>query len=407
MLSCAIQAWRSLDASPRYRFLVFLLGKDAQDWWKSQALECEGMQVEHFDQEPDTQAIEHTAEVFSDLEIAGGPGTPKAHSIIVLGEERATDPGGAGGRRAVDDLVRYLRDRDPKRIEHWDDGWYMKSLPVEARVRLFGSEPLFVRALLDGEQTKGSVRDRLRGALLSATGFGHLDDTAWNEHFSRLKRIYWSNGRPDWTGKDEFNELWLVGQAEEIGGQLAEMAGLASLAPHSMGHIRYERPDLRDKVKREKAEQLLASKLPEAIRPEGDGGTVDTVPIIEEGIEDSVRKFSPFTLNVLAVHDLETRPGDEDDAIERFSRAEDKIQTAVRAREDGQSIEIVRVAVLFNNFRTFDGVRFSQGSPVYKWNLLKCPSSDAGIELDPIDLVALRREARLQWESITAQRAGR
>lgn len=405
ILTLALDTWRKLDTVPGYQFLVFLLGSDAQDWWKSLALDGEGIHVERLEEEPGDEEVRKAEQILSSFPERERRVGLVRHPVIVLGEEQAPAPGPGHDRRAVDDLVSYLRQNDPKRVEHWGDGWYRKNLTGAERARLFGSEPVFVRALIGDDTAKEAIRARLKGALLSATGFGHLDDGAWNEYLAQLKRVYWSAGRPNWAGMSEPNEFWLAGQVEDIGRQLAELAGFDGAAPHSIGHIRYERPDLRDKAKREKAEQLLARELPEAVRPDGGDGTMDTVPIIEEGIEESIRKFSPSTLNVLAVHDLETRPGDEDDAIERFSRAEDKIRTVVKTIDGGQDLEIVRVAVLFNNFRTFDGVRFDQGSPVSKWNLLKCPSSDTGIELDPIDLMALKRQARLQWESICAQRA--
>ncbi|WP_271893341.1 SAV_2336 N-terminal domain-related protein [Candidatus Phyllobacterium onerii] len=116
----------------------------------------------------------------------------------------------------------------------------------------------------------------------------------------------------------------------------------------------------------------------------------EVVAVSLEALDERIRLFDHSRLNIIAAHDLRTRPGDKSSVISHFEAWDSKIDQSVR-RYFAQEPKIMRIAVLFKNCDRFDGLRFDEGLSVRRWNLLKAEVGPTNWELDDEDVRHLER----------------
>ncbi|WID95146.1 hypothetical protein QO058_20415 [Bosea vestrisii] len=317
--------------------------------------------------------------------------------VILLGEPFGTSPDEA------QHALKALQDIFGQQVTRWPDNWYLDLLlPTNTAQQMLQQKMIFVRAVTNTAASVGEVRNALKPFLLNRFGFLIGDEEEWRQRLGTFTRIYWRPSGPKWImDSAEPAELGWTGEAQSIGIRLAQIANLAGLH-ESARVVRYEDPKADDAEQTHRNRKILADSLEYAARAGKNGVATNTVRISFSNLEDSVRRFVPGGLNVIALHDLEARPRDRDDTLLRFAGADARIDSVIRSHfPPGFEDEIIRVAVLLKNPSEFDGLTFNQETAVYRWNLLKCPTDQAGkVSPDPADLNNLITEASFRLQKM-------
>ncbi|MEZ2331474.1 hypothetical protein AB6802_17280 [Mesorhizobium sp. RCC_202] len=371
----AFEDWRkSVDEHGlrRKRFILLLFGPAAVSWWDKWRMRDDFATANSpFDDKsffvlkvPDVSgdlAKEKDAiNWFLTNPVPRGP-----FGVVVLGEPTAAAAAAAAPLDGFG-LVAYLKKRNPVLVQYWQDGWAAtKRLDPGNREQLFKSEPIFVRPTASKDATMGAIKGVLIPSLFSALGYRPDEFQTAKETAGKFKRVYW---RPEGDWPDmisaEDGEYPLVGPLESIGATLLNLAGFKDI-PGTTIRTRFE--DLpADDPKR----NLLSASL-QGLREAAEQEEDDTVPVSLGILPESIRKFDRARLNIVAAHDQRVAPGDKQRTISHFEDWDAMIDRNLAAYFPGHEPKVLRIAVLFQNFDEFDGLRFAEGLTVRRWNLLK------------------------------------
>lgn len=373
----------------RKRLVVFAIGQKANNWWirwkrehfldsvvdntVKPAMLYEGS----FEKIPiESELAPHQEALRAFLQLAPSPDAQRAVRILLLGDPLALGgmPAAEGADQRLNDeslLLDYLVKRVGTSVDRWQDGWVGGDhFNTIRRTMFFQENPILVRASPEGAAS--DFRNLLVRAL--ATRLGYTDPTAdaqWFKSIEKLRKIFWrtSSAPLGETATDFSDEIFMSGGVEDIGARLAELAGFL---PHGLvASARYE--NLRDDHPQR---ELLSSNLQEIRRSAAEEG--NTVAVSLDLLDDSVRRFDRAALNIIAAHDLATRARDRADTIRHFTEWEGALEKAVQKYFPGRKPKILRIAALLNNFNEFEGLKFADESPVWRWNLLKLEPGNAG-----------------------------
>ncbi len=312
-------------------------------------------------------------------------------SVLVLGSP-TPNANGAGSQSGDVELFNYLRRYNPERVQHWEDGWSVtRKLTEPQRTELFKYPPIFVRSASDKNTTVAGLKDGLIFPLMNALGYGDEDLVSiWRDIVGKFQRVYW---RPEgeWWDGSEINQkvecAW-TGPPEDIGAKLAKLAGFDELFESKL-RTRFENlPDS------DPNRQLLSTNLQELGKTVVKQGEYETVAVSLDSLDESVKRFNRAQLNIVAAHDQRTRPGDRQHTINHFEDWDTRIDTLVGEYFPEREPKIFRIAVLFQNFDKFDGLKFDEGLSVRRWNLLKIKREDNKLVFNPNDLNHLKDAAK-------------
>ena len=369
----AFDRWLNrLDRTDRAhaRFVALLCSDSAKAWWDEKFaskvpvygesdLFRRRINVENDAEMRDLKV--HLAEFIANRN--NGAARAAASRIILLDHAAANAGAADSGLTAI--AAQLARDY-PDYFEAWEPGWSTRPLQGERRQQLLSGKPLFVREVADSAATLSGARGLLCNGLLGAIAPGEAAERAWPSLRDATRRVLWRPGGPDWDDVDlepgEYAETWQIDAAA------AELASLAGIKGARV--VRYEEPVIRDAGIAQLGQRELVEKLQSIARFDtNQDAEVDTVRISFDDIKDSVRRFSPTELNILAVHDLETKLNDKLDIMAKFARVDRQVDFAIRDHFGDHEPKILRVAVLFAN-GTYEGRGFGEES-LLRWDFLK------------------------------------
>ncbi|MBY5586527.1 hypothetical protein HFO49_03365 [Rhizobium leguminosarum] len=315
---------------------------------------------------------------------------PIEANVLLLGIP--TISAGAISAKASDiELVNFLGKYNPDRVQYWEDGWAESKRMTEAeRAELFLRPPIFVRSAADKHATISGLRGDLILPLARALGYAEYDVArVWRDIVGQFQRVFWRPEGEWWDGTeiDRKVECALIGAPTEIGEKLAKKAGLSELLESKL-RTRFENlPDS------DPNRELLSTNLQELGKTVVEQGEYETVAVSLDSLDDSVSRFNRSQLNIVAAHDQRTRPGDRQHTISHFEDWDSKIDALVARYFPGREPKIFRIAVLFQNFDKFDGLKFDEGLSVRRWNLLKIKRENDKFVFNPNDLSHLKQAA--------------
>ncbi|MBY5917735.1 hypothetical protein [Rhizobium leguminosarum] len=389
----AYRGWSaSLEERPKHRkrLIVFTIGQKADDWWNrwkrdhflksgvDNTVKPPMLYEGSFKKTPlVSELAPHQKGLREFLECVPPTPPPKDVRILLLGDPFAL--GGMSGAEGADQRLKYedllhdyLNKHFKTSVDRWKDGWVASDrFDTVGRTLFFQENPILVRAGPEGAALE--FRDLLLKALAIRLGYpDSAADAQLLESVEKLRKIFWRIAPSPLveTPTGFSHEISIAGGLKDIGAKLAEVAGVL---PHSsVVSARYE--NLRDDHPHR---TLLSSKLQEIRRSAAEDG--NTVAVSLDLMDETVRRFDDAALNIIAAHDLATRVSDGGaDTIRHFAEWETALETAVKKYFPDRQPKILRIAALLNNFNEFEGLRFADESPVWRWNLLKLEPSGAG-----------------------------
>lgn len=391
---------RSGPPEARKRFMLFYEKEEMVAWWnkwkdryrgKYPSIDEEPILIRELRNEPTDRANARVA-IEKFLALPDEPRTTsqtKLASIMLLGSPALAN--GASGQPGDLALFQFLRRFDSDRVQHWEDGWgATKRLTAPQRDELFKLSPIFVRSASDKNTTVAGLKDALMMPLLDALGYS--DDNIvkiWRDVVGQFQRVYWRSEGEWWDGMEcgKVESAW-TGSVEEIGAKLAELAGFGELCESKL-RTRFENlPDS------DPNRELLSTNLQELGKTVVKPGEYETVAVSLDSLEESVSRFDRAQLNIVAAHDQRTRPGDKQHTINHFEDWDTRIDRLVGEYFPDREPKIFRIAVLFQNFDKFDGLKFDEGLSVRRWNLLKVKRDNNKLDFNRNDMNHLIDAAR-------------
>jgi len=409
----ALKNWLESLANPEAskRFMLFYEKEEVLAWWKkwrekfrenNPTFDDKSIFIRELTNEPaDRAAAKIELENFlngSWDEGSSGTETKVPSNILVLGIPTVDTTNGRDTNSNNVKLFKYLRKYNPKRVQHWDNDWSAtKRLTASQRNELFKYPPIFVRSASDKKATVAGLKDALIIPLINALGYadedGYTDEDLvriWRDTVGKFQRVYWRPHGEWWDGGEinqKIEHAW-TGSAEDIGARLAKLAGFDEVVESKI-RTRFE--DLPDS---DPNRNMLSAGLQDLSRTVVKQGEFDTVAVSLDGLDESVRRFGRAKLNIVAAHDQKTRPGDRQDTITHFENWDTRIDHLVGEYFPGREPKIFRIAVLFQNFDKFDGLRFDEGLSIRRWNLLKIKHENGKLVFNPGDLKHLKDAAK-------------
>ncbi|TRC96096.1 hypothetical protein FJV76_26035 [Mesorhizobium sp. WSM4303] len=358
----------------RKRFVVLLFGRKAESWWDKRRMRDNfGTANSPFDDR--SLFVLKLPDVSEDLSkeknaitrFLSNPVVRGPFGVVVLGEPTAASDDAAGAAADGLGLVPYLSRRNPHFVQYWQDGWAStKKLNPKDREELFKSLPIFVRPTASRDATITGIKAAMMVPLVSALGYTPEEiGTAW-ETVGKFRRVYWrpEGNWPDVTeAKDEIDYPF-VGPLNSIGTKLLSLADFIDIQGNTIS-TRFE-----DMPADDPKRTLLSSSL-QQLREDTDQQEDDTEPVSLEILSESICKFDRAKLNIVAAHDQRAAPHDKRSTIGHFEDWDATIDQQLATFFPGREPKVLRIAVLFQNFDEFDGLRFAEGLTVNRWNLLK------------------------------------
>ncbi|WP_155810767.1 hypothetical protein [Phyllobacterium sp. UNC302MFCol5.2] len=382
---------RSGPPEARKRFMLIYEKEEMGNWWnkwkdryraKYPAIDDEPIFLRELKNDPKDRASVR-AELQAFLNLPDEPLSPKLSNVLLLGTPSTadTDPGTQAGDVA---LFQYLRRFNADRVQYWEDGWGdTMRMTVPQRDEFFRYPPIFTRSASERNTTVGGLKDKMIPLLMDALGYSNDDVVGiWRDSVSKFQRVYWRSAG-EWWDSTEINpkteNAW-KGSVEEIGAKLAKLAGFGDLCESKL-RTRFENlPDS------DPNRQLLSTNLQKLGQTVVKPGEYETVAVSLDSLEESVSRFNRAQLNIVAAHDQRTRPGDKQHTINHFEDWDTRIDRLVGQYFPDREPKIFRIAVLFQNFDKFDGLKFDEGLSVRRWNLLKVRRDNNKIDFNSSDM---------------------
>ncbi|MGH0280444.1 hypothetical protein [Sinorhizobium meliloti] len=394
-LRFALNNWLKSDDRQR-KFAVILQNKEKiSAWWdyRTSTLTPSDL-IEQ--RAPFVRTLRVEEEALSTLkdeleEYFSNPPAPPLSSILILGNPELSAPEQAASNSADDNLVYAdLFGRNNERVKYWRDGWgAAQRLDGDEREAFVNSSPILVRSSAESQTAIASLKGSMIGPLIRALGHDIDDPNTWANTISKFRKVYWRR-EGVWLDANDINKLvekaWL-GTPDQIAKQLAQLAGFPEAREQKL-RIRFE--DLPDS---EPKRELLTHHL-RVLRgnllPDVDSD--DTVPVMLNILDKSVKNFLKYELNIVAAHDQRAKPGDTNGTIKHFEQWDSIIDRLVDHYFPVNRPKIMRIAVLMQNYH-FEGTNFGEYSSVRRWNLLRPNTDGPYIGFDQRDLENLQNVA--------------
>ncbi|MBB5048048.1 hypothetical protein HNR60_002809 [Rhodopseudomonas rhenobacensis] len=295
-----------------------------------------------------------------------------ANSIIVLGEPR--NPSADDAVAATAELIKELSALKLP-YDHWKDGWRKGIKPLD----LLKSQPLFVRTIVDTKAASASnLLGRLSSELNVSFGFQFDDEGDKVRAVTDRPKVLWRPSGPDWTPALDGPLLFSnTDRPAEFAQWLAQQLGID--VPTSKAIVLYEDPankgDTENSCRRLAVEESLRAAIGAGEPPI----MPDSAPFGYEQMQEVINSIGkePNKLTVIAVHDMRTKVDDQDDTLGHFRVIDSQIEDSLSRNHAGNA-PLMRVAVLFRNWRLFPTLEFSSNSRVNKWQLLRIKKADDG-----------------------------
>lgn len=389
-------ASRAGAAESRKRFMILYEREEVANWWNKwkerhranhPTLDDEPVFIREIKNDP-TDHANVRAELERFLKAPDEP-QPKLSNVLLLGNPVAN---GAPARPNDVALYQFLGGAKSGRVKYWEDGWGESiRLEKDAREELYKYPPIFVRSAADRNTTIAGLKDGMIFPLMNALGYSNDDLlTIWRDIVGKFRRVYWRSEGEWWDGTEinqNIENAW-SGSIEDIAAKLAKLAGLDALSESKL-RTRFENlPDS------DPNRALLSNNLQELGKTVVQQGEYDTVAVSLDSLDESVSRFDRAQLNIVAAHDQRTRPGDRQHTINHFEDWDTRIDRLVSEYFPDREPKIFRIAVLFQNFDKFDGLKFDEGLSVRRWNLLKIKSDNNRIDFNRNDMNHLIDAAR-------------